>query len=461
MRPIWACLSVSMVLVLEHSPGSASPAYSAPGHEPRVRVGRRVTLERCLTLAESNFPKVHEAIAKLAHKRAQAREARSAPFSDFKVESFMGVAPTVHGTSVYSPDSDVALSDSMGLVWQVGLEGVIPLWTFGKLPELWSAADAQVEVGEGEIRKQKNELRLNVRRSYYGLQLARDALALVREVRRKMDDYIERLAVRVSQGEGDDIALVKARMYSAELEGRESTIREQETGALASLRFLTGMGTGLDIPEEPLQRAQHSLAPLARYLAAARLYRPEINMARAGILARQAQVRLEEAKFYPDVGLGLSAKLSRAPEVTDQRNPFVRDGANYFYYGAGLVLRWKLDLLPKAARLAQARAELEEMRATEQYALGGVGVEVQKAFASAQEAEHRLEAATRAEHYAKQWLVKVQQGIDIGTLDEEELVDPAKEYGLKRFARMSATFDYNVAVATLKMTTGWEHETPR
>jgi outer membrane protein TolC len=411
-----------------------------------------------LILAERNFPKVHEARAKLRHKRAQAREARLAPFSDFKVESFVGVAPTVHGTSVYSPDTDVALSDSMGLLWQVGIEGAIPLWTFGKLPELWAAADAQVRVGENEIRKEKNELRLNVRKSYYGLQLARDALALIQEARGKLDEYISRLAARVAEGEGDDIALVKARMYGAELEGRESTIREQEAGALAALRFLTGIKGGFDIPEEPLRRAEHSLAPLARYLAAARLHRPEINMARAGLLARRAQVRLEEARFYPDVGLGLSAKLSRAPEVPDQRNPFVRDRANYFYYGAGLVLRWKLDLLPKAARLAQARAELEEMRATEQYALGGVGVEVQKAFARAQEAERRLEAATRAARYAKQWLVKVQQGIDIGTIDEEDLVDPAKEYALKQFGRMSATFDYNMAIAALKMATGWEQD---
>lgn len=426
---------------------------------PRVQVRRTFTLERCLALAERNFPKVHEAQARLRKKRAQAREARTAPFSDFKVESFMGLAPTVRGTSLYSPNTDVALSDSMGLAWQVGVEGAVPLWTFGKLTGLWAAADAQVDVGQHEVHKERNELRLNVRKAYYGLQFARDALDLVIDARKKIDEYIEHLAARVERGEGDDIELVKVRMYAADLEGRQSTVREEEAGALSALRFLTGV-RGIDIPEEPLRRTEHHLAPLARYLAAARLYRPEINMARAGMLARKAQVELEEARFYPDVGLGLSAKLARAPEVTDQRNPFVRDGANYFYYGAGLVLRWKLDLLPKAARLAQAQADLEEMRATEQYALGGVGVEVEKAFARAREAERRLEAATRASRYARQWLVKVQQGIDLGTFEEEEMVDPAKEYALKRFAQMSATFDYNVAVAALQMATGWENTSP-
>ena len=50
----------------------------------------------------------------------------------------------------------------------------------------------------------------------------------------------------------------------------------------------------------------------------------------------------------------------------------------------------------------------------------------------------------------------VQQGIDVGTNDEEDIVDPAKEWALKRFAVMAATFDYNVAVGKLAQATGWE-----
>src|SRR5690606_5113766 len=117
---------------------------------------------------------------------------------------------------------------------------------------------------------------------------------------------------------------------------------------------------------------------------------------------------------------------------------------------------WKLDFLPQAAQVAKARAELEEMRATERYALGGVGVEVENAFAEAQDAERRLDAYSRAAGYAKQWLIKVQQGIDVGGMDEEEIVDPAKEWALKRFSQMSATFDYNLAVAKLAQATGWD-----
>ena len=159
----------------------ATPAASA-AH------GRGVySLAHCLRLAERNYPKVHEAKARLKHKRAQLWQAQTAPYSEFTMTGGIGVAPVVHGTNVYSRNTDVALTSSMALAWQVGVEGAVPLWTFGKISNLWDAADAQVAVGQHEVKKEKNELRLNVRKAFYGAQLARDSLNLVREAMSRID----------------------------------------------------------------------------------------------------------------------------------------------------------------------------------------------------------------------------------------------------------------------------------
>lgn len=435
-------------------------AESGPPPQERVPVtvrgGNVYTLRRCLQLAEQNYPKVHEAYARLHQKRAQLWQAQTAPYSEFMLTSGIGPAPVVRGTNIFSPNTDVSLTSSMALAWQVGIEGAVPLWTFGKITNLTDAASAQVAVGEHEVRKEKNELKLNVRKAFYGVQLARDSLALIREAEQRIDKYVDRLSNQVASGDADDVDLLKLRMYRAELDARDSEARRQETIAMAGLRFLTGAGSSFEIPDEPLQKVRHALSPLAQYLTAARLYRPEINMAHAGVTARRAQVRLEQSRYFPDVGVGLMAKWARAPEVADQLNPYVRDNGNFLLYGAALVMRWKLDFLPQAARLAQAEAQLEEIRATERYALGGVGVEVEQAFAEAEDAARRLDAYSRATTYARQWLIKVQQGIDVGTFDDEDIVDPAKEYALKRFSQMSATFDYNVAIAKLALATGWD-----
>jgi len=428
---------------------------NGPASLPNQQHRRVYDLGLCLKSAAANYPKINEARARLRQKRSQLTQAQTAPYSQFSATGAFGPAPTTRGTNVYSPDSDASLSSDMGLFWQVGVEGTIPLWTFGKITSLIDAAEAQVAVGKHDINKEQNAALLQVRTAYYGVQLARDSLALVDEAKQRIDKYLPRLERSVETGDGDDIELLRMKMYRADLDARFAEAQREERKALAGLKFLTGVEGAFDIPDAPLLRSGQRRLPLSRYLEVARLFRPEINMARAGIVARKAQWELERARSYPDLGLGVRVKWARAPQVTDQRNPFLGDDANTLQYGAALGLKWNLDFLPQSAKAEEARAKLEETEATERFALGGVATEVEQAFLDAQAAEQRLEAAAAALHYSKQWLVKVQQAIDIGTMDNQDIVDPSKEYALRRFSQLSAIFDYNTALARLAQASGW------
>lgn len=420
------------------------------------RNGRVLTLGELLQMAETNYPKVREARARLSKNRGLLWEARTAPFSQFKAEGGVTVAPTIHGTNVYSPSSDVALTENMALAWQIGLSGVVPLWTFGKISSTWDAAKANVELGRHEVNKEKNEIRLEVRRAYYGLLLARDSRLLFNRAMSKLDEYVDEMEEKVLLGEGDDIELLKIKMQRAELIAKGTEVEKGEIKALAGLRFFAGVEGDFDVPDVPLEQIDHQLGDSLTYLEAARLHRPEINMAKAGLAARSAQLELEKSKYYPDLGLGLEARLIRAPEVTDQRNPFARDLGNRAWFGFGLVFRWNLDLLPQTARVAQARAQLEEVRATERYALGGVAAEVEASHAAAVAAKRRLDAWSDATDFAKRWLIKVQQGLDLGLQEQSDLVEPSKAYALKKASEMEALFDYNVSLVKLAQSTGWE-----
>lgn len=428
--------------------------------EANTGQGPVVTLEQCLDMAASNYASVSEARARISAVEARLLEARTAPFSDFSTTAGIALAPTVRGTGVYSPDTDVALSRNMALAWQVGIQGTLPLWTFGKIDNLQEAARAQVEVKEAELHKVQNEVKLSVRRAYFGVLFARDALALVRDAESIIDKHIEKVARAVEEEDADEVTLYRLRMHRADLVAKESEARKQEAIALSGLRFLIGARGSVRVPDVPMPSPKHRLAPLGYYLTAARLHRPEVNMARAAIRAREAQVELERARFYPDIGLTLSGGWSEAPEITDQLNPFVRDPANYLTYGAALGLKWKLDLLPQAARLSFAEAQLEEIRATEQYAIGGIGMEVTTAYEEARDAERRLSAYEEAREYARRWLITVQQGLDIGAYDPDDVIAPAKEYALGRFNVMNATYDYHIALARLALATGWDAVAP-
>ena len=166
------------------------------------------------------------------------------------------------------------------------------------------------------------------------------------------------------------------------------------------------------------------------------------------------------SRYFPDLGLGVSATWARAPLVSDQLNPFVRDDANYLRYGAALVLRWQLDLLPNAARVEQAKAQVEELRETERYALGGIGVEVETAYAQVVDAQAREQAYGAAQRTARQWVIAIQQGIDVGTKEDADLVDAAKQWAQQRFNHLTSMMDLNLAWSTLALATAWDDIAP-
>lgn len=450
----------------EPSNAGAADAEPAVASEP-MRRPRGLSLRRCVELAVRQYPKVQEAQARLAGKRAQRDVARYQPYSDFTLNAILTPTP-LERHDVRNPDpvstsagSDVTAqpngtSTNLVFSWQTSLTGTIPLWTFGKITNTWDAADANISVGEHEVKKEQNDVKLSVRRAYYGVQLARDGLAIVRDALKRVDRYLPQLERKVQAGEADELDLLRVQMTRAELEARESEARQKESVALAGLGFLTGLGAAVEVPDVPLKRVRHELSSLQRYVAAARLYRPEVNMARAGVLAREAQLRAERAKYFPDIGLVLGAGWIRIPDHVDERNPLVGNRNNVLGAGAALGLRWKLDFPAEAGRVAQAEALVEEVRATERYALGGVGFEVEQAFREAEDARRRLDAWTRAAGFARRWVIQVQQAIDVGTMEERDLISPAKEYALKRFSQMSAIFDYNMALAKLALVTGWD-----
>ncbi len=425
-----------------------------------LNVPHGASLARCLDLAEKNHPNIWAARARLHYMRGQLDEAHFAPFSQFTATGGLGIAPTVRGNNIYSPQTEVSLSGSMGLAWRIGIEGVVPLWTFGKMTNLWDAAEAQIKVGEADVNKQKIQVRMDVRRAFFGLQLSRDSVALLGEASSRLDKGIEHLDKEVKAGNADEIDLLKLRTFRYELDGRTAEAHRYEAIALSSLRFLTGEGPTFDIPPDPLRVAKRQLGPVAQYLQAARVNRPDVNMVKAGILARQAQVALAQSKYLPDLGLGVSAAWARAPEVADQLNPFVRDDANYLRYGAALVFRWQLDFLPNAARVEQARAQVEELRETERYALGGIGVEVETAYAQVVDAQAREQAYGAAQRTAKQWVIAVQQGIEVGTKEDADLVDAAKQWAQQRFNHLTSMMDLNVAWSNLALATAWDDIAP-
>jgi outer membrane protein TolC len=303
---------------------------------------------------------------------------------------------------------------------------------------------------------------MDVRRAYYGVLLARDAVYLTGEIGRELDKAIRSVKEKIARDEKgvSDVDVFRLEVLKEEVSSRAGEGTRGEAVAMSSLRFLTGVASDFDVPDEPIQPPKAPLAPLVRYLTAARVFRPEVNMARAGVAARSAQVDLARAKMLPDFGILVGADYTRAPSATTQSTAWAFDPFNHFYYTVGIGARWSLDLMPAYARMNQAESQLEETRSLERLALGGLAVEVETAYAGAVEARQREEAWSRAEHKAKQWIATVNAQIDLGTSDEKALVEPLKAYINARAQHIVAIMDCNVTQSQLALASGWDGAAP-
>jgi outer membrane protein, multidrug efflux system len=433
---------------------------------PATIVPHQYTLEECLALADRNFPNLWAARARLALTHAQLEEARWTPWFQWSAQSTFGVLPPLSGTVLY-PQSTLASRNVIGLdnlqpFFAFGITGVLPIYTFGKIETALNAADANVRVSEWDMEKARQQMRMDVRRAYYGLLLARDAKYVIDEAKGRLDRGIQGIKDRIAKADSNvgDVDRLRLETYRQEIIAQSLQAPKGEAYALAALRFMTGVEGNFDVVDEPLKVPDRPLVSVVQYLEAARVLRPDVNMARAGVAARRRLVEYNRARLFPDLGLALGADFISTPSAVPQNNLYANDPFNHFYYYIGAGLRWNLDLLPQAARVEGAEAQLEETRALERLALGNAMYEVEKAYADAVEAKTREAAWDTAEHETKEWISIVQDHIELGTWDERALMEPLRAYGNARVQHLYALMDYNIAMSSLALASGWDSAAP-
>lgn len=427
---------------------------------------RTYTLAECLVLADRNHPNLWSARARLAVVHAQLDEARYTPFSYWSTSAQFGILPPLGGTPFYNAVPRQILNQGIGSDYQpfltFGLRGNVPIYTFGKIDSIKHAAEAQVRVTQWDMERMRQQIRMDVRRAYFGLMLARDALYIANDILDKLNHAIANVAKKLEANETsvEEADRLRLEIYRDELLSRLAEAKKGAAFSNAALRFLTGVQTAFDIPDEPLRKPDTPLGPVVRYLTAARLFRADVNMARAGVVARRALVDFNRAQLFPNIGLGLGFNYAIAPSATPQNTAWLGDPHNGFGAGFAFGIEWGLDLLPKNARLSMAESQLEEARALERFALGGAAVEVENAYATVVEAKTREENWDRAEHRAKRWISSVQDAIDLGTKDERYMIEPLRAYVFARANHVTALMDVNVALSELARVSGWDAAAP-
>ncbi len=407
-----------------------------------------------LAVAEAHYPALRADDHAITAAEARLGEARFSPFFRWTATAAVTLAPDSRGTPIFSDQGQLPL-DSWGPALGANIQGAIPLYTFGKLRSLRHAAEAGIRAAEADRERSLARVQYDVRRAYYGLQLALDVEQMINEGRGQLAGAIRKLDQMLEEGDNSVNPIDRRRLAAAlaEVDARASETTRLRESSEAALRTLTGLDT-VRVPECPMAAAPVTDETTADILDRAEGARPEIRMLEAAVAAREEALSAQRASYAPDLLLAFRAGITWTPGRTNQDNPWIADPSNQPSLGAGILLRWNLDLAGNVFRTRRAEAQLEETRADVATARAGLNLELELAISQLEDARRREAAWAIGERETRAWFIAAAQGYDVGTLEPRDLIDALKAYFQARFAHLQALMELNVAAANLERSSG-------
>lgn len=421
----------------------------------------RVSLADAERLALQNNPLLDRAAADVKLSRARKTRAAHARYlPTFNLRNVWGPIPRQRGeftdTGVLvSPDSSKGLGD---LRWftQVDLQLLQPIYTFGKAGAVIDAAEARVDVSEAGLETVRDEVRLQVRKLYWGLVLGNELLRVVQDVLDQVEEADARLQERYEEGEATQNDRFKFRIFEYEIHKRHRMLLDRVATGREGLRAAMGLeeGTPVRVERTVLEPVEVTLEAPSHYMTMARRHRPELQQLRAGIAARNSLVQAENSDALPRLFVGGQLTLNQAPSRFDPANPFWDDQTNFFRPGLVVGLDWNLNLVHHRDEARVSRYEAAKLRAQMAPLVEKIRREVREAHLQVQRARADVEEGRGALKAADNWLRAEFQTYDIGIGEIKDLIDAFRANVEMQTDQLRNIFELRTAVAELSRAVG-------
>jgi outer membrane protein TolC len=348
--------------------------------------------------------------------------------------------------------------DLRGVFTRTELRLTLPVYTFGKLSAGKEAAARGVQASRAREAGLASDLDFNVRRAFYGYQLARQSQETLDEGMEYLEKARKQVDAALKEGKEGASPTDRFRLTTvrANVEARLHEARRYRELAIGGMRALLGPSEPTTLAIEPVDLEPVVVAehPLAYWEDRARAHRPEAKAIQNLAASKQALADLERRKQYPDLVLVGAATYAYSSSVDNPKNAFFSDPYNTLSAGLAAAVRMPLDLGVKNARAARAQAEADEIAERRAEALSGILFEVRKAHAELVEAQARTKSAAAGERAGRSWITAVTQSFELGLAEMRDFSEALGQYFLARIGYLQAVHDGLLAAAALERATG-------
>jgi multidrug efflux system outer membrane protein len=449
----WGTMSRRWAMWLWLIVPSVGPAARA--EPPEVSEEARVwTLAELMGTIEREHPLMEAARAGLAQLQAKLNQAEWAMFPSFALEAGATLTPEVTGDALASAST----WDRFGVAARVKLDMVQPIWTFGKIGALQDAAKAGVEVGKAAVEVARWELRVRTAEAYLGRLLSRELDAILVDGQtwiEKAEKRMEKLRAQDSD-EYDQLEHLRLKTRIAEFWQLSYDNKMLVNQSREGLRLLFGRAQGetVDIADKDLEPYEVKVLSPDAYVARARASDPLVMVARRSAKAQRALADAKGAELLPDVVIVGQARYAVATAVEDQQSLFADDPYNDHSLGAGLGLRWKLDVPQRLFAADEARAKARRAEAEAEVQGDLAEFKIRQLALDLKNKQELLVIFAEAQKAAQGWLTASWDTYDAGFGTFRDVMDALVQFYQRKIGYLKLVFDHNILCWRLSQAIG-------
>ena len=428
-----------------------------------------VNLQQAVEMSLAADPRIKEREQVVEAARSMVQEVEGNAGWRLSANAFIGLAPKVEGGFYQggaqsctafpcTPRSDGNRINGISDWSHLDFALIKPLFTFGKIEHYGEAAQGNVDLKQGELKKTRTDTVYDTKRAYYGYLTARDTRVFLEDMQQRLNQSIDSVDrnLKEENGESKQSDLYALQTAKGLLAKYVSQARAIEKISLDGLKVLTGVGLkeDLTVADDRITPVPFPQIDLAEFQARALQDRPEMQELEAGLRARRALVAAKKADRMPDVYAGVIGQVNYASQRDRLDNPYINDPFN----NAGLTpvvgVKWDTVFGAANARVNQAQADLEALNHKKAFAVAGIPFEVSEAYVNAQanyDAQRELSDGATA---ARRWMVASLADMSAGMESADKVADAIKNYVLVQTEYLRTVNDYNMNVAQLARLTG-------
>lgn len=427
-----------------------------------------LSLDGAIELAFAHDPRVEEKEAFVRQAQGLLAEAEGSGGLRYGVDTFVALTTDVEGgfyedgqttcTSNCTPRDDVFdIDEGLSLWGGLTFSIIKPLATFGRLESYQNAAQHNILIKRQDVELQRDSIRLDVVRAYYGYLTAKDSRLLLEDTRKRLESALELVREWLDEDAG---TVSQSDRYALEsglglIDSFLSEASALETIAMAGLKVLTGIKSDtIELEERRLNLVALPDRDLEEWTQLALDNRPEFKQVEAGLAARRALVEASRSESKPIVFAGVAGTFAYAPGREALDNPHVFDAFNHAAVSPLLGMRWQWEQGAQPARVAQAQAELDALIQKASFARNGIPFQVQEQYVMMHSKFKSAQAMRKSAKAARRWMIAAYADFEAGLEEASKILTAMQVYVLAYAEYLKVVNDYNNHVSKLQSVSG-------